>query len=262
MMTARRTSTLLLAVAGLWVTTACTSKPDMPKATGPSELGLSLQVLASPDVLNTDGLSTSQITVTARGPNSEPKPGIPLRADIRVAGAIVDLGSLSSKSTTTGPDGRATIVYTAPPGGLAGNADLDNIVQVGFTPLTGDYANAVERAVSIRLVPLGTIVFPGQPIANFTWRPTEAYEKEEVTLDAGLSKDCPLTATAPTDCFDSPTLQYEWNMDDRNIILTGRVIKYQFPQRGDYFVKLTVTNALGNKVSVTKQIDVLARQQQ
>ena len=54
----------------------------------------------------------------------------------------------------------------------------------------------------------------------------------------------------------------EWNMDDRNIILTGRVIKYQFPQRGDYFVKLTVTNALGNKVSVTKQIDVLARQQQ
>ena len=48
-------------------------------------------------------------------------------------------------------------------------------------------------------------------------------------------------------------------MDDRNIILTGRVIKYQFPSRGDYFVKLTVTNALGNKVSVTKQIDVLAR---
>lgn len=260
MMTARRTSFLPLALAGLLVTTACTSKPEIPKATGPSELGLSLQVLASPDVLNTDGLSTSQITVTARGPNSEPKPGVPLRADIRVAGAIVDLGSLSSKQTTTGADGRATIVYTAPPGSLAGNADGGNVVQVGFTPLTGDYANAVERAVSIRLVPLGTIVFPGQPIANFTWRPTEPYVMDEVTLDAGLSKDCPPNATSPNDCFDSPSLQYEWNMDDRNITLTGRVITYRFPQRGDYFVRLTVTNSLGNKVSVTKQIDVLARQ--
>ena len=48
-------------------------------------------------------------------------------------------------------------------------------------------------------------------------------------------------------------------MDDRNIILSGRVIKYQFPRRGDYLVKLTVTNALGNKVSVTRHIDVLAR---
>lgn len=259
-MTTARNAFLLLALAGVMATTACTDKPDIPKATGPSELGLSLQVLASPDVLNTDGLSTSQITVTARGPNSEPKPGIPLRADIRVGGAIVDLGSLSSKQTTTGADGRATIVYTAPAGGLTGNPDGGNVVQVGFTPLTGDYANAVERAVSIRLVPLGTIVFPGQPIANFTWNPTTPYERDEVTLDAGLSKDCPQTATAPADCYDSPSLQYEWNMDDRNIILTGRVIKYQFPQRGDYFVKLTVTNALGNKVSVTKQIDVLTRQ--
>jgi hypothetical protein len=259
MTNARHTSFLRLALLGVLATTACTSKPDMPKATGPSELGLSLQVLASPDVLTTDGLSTSQITVTARGPNSEPKAGVPLRADILVGGAVVDYGSLSAKSAATGADGRATFVYTAPPGGLAGNADARNIVQVAFSPLNGDYANAVERAVSIRLVPLGTIVFPGQPVANFSWRPSEPYEMDEVTLDAGLSKDCPLTATAPTDCFDAPTLQYEWNMDDKGIILTGRVIKYQFPRRGDYFVKLTVTNALGNRVSVTKQIDVLAR---
>ncbi len=261
MTNARFTSFLPVALVGLLATTACTSKPEMPKATGPSELGLSLQVLASPDVLTTDGMSTSQITVTARGPNSEPRPGVPLRADILVGGAVVDYGSLSAKSSATGPDGRATFVYTAPPGGLSGNADARNIVQVAFTPLNGDYNNAVERAVSIRLVPLGTIVFPGQPVANFSWRPNEPYVMDEVTLDAGLSKDCPLTATTPTDCFDSPTLQYEWNMDDKGIIVTGRVIKYQFPRAGDYFVKLTVTNSLGNRVSVTKQIDVLPRPQ-
>ncbi len=259
MMTARRISVLSFALVGAWTLSACTSKPDTPRATGPSELGLSLQVQASPDVLSTDGLSTSQIVVNARGPQGEPRAGVPLRADIYVGNSIVDLGKLSAKSNTTGPDGRATFVYTAPPGGFANNPDLGNVVHVGVTPLSGDYTNAVARTVAIRLVPLGVIVFPGQPIADFTWRPTEPYENEEVTLDAGMSRDCPLTAQAPTDCFDSPSLQYEWNLDDRNITLRGRVIKYTFPRRGDYFVKLTVTNALGNKVAVTKQIDVLQR---
>lgn len=258
MTTARRSSLTLLALAGLWAT-ACTSKPDIPKATGPSELGLSLQVTASPDVLTTDGMSSSQITVTARGPNSEPKAGVPLRADIRIGGAIVDLGNLSAKSGATGADGRATFTYTAPPGGMTNNPDFRNLVQLTFAPLSGDYINAVERAVNIRLVPSGSIVFPGEPLANFTWRPNTPYEMEEVTLDAGASRDCSLAATAIQDCFDSPSLQYEWNLDDRNIILPGRVIRYQFPRRGDYNVTLTVTNSLGRKKSVMNTINVLAR---
>jgi hypothetical protein len=266
MTNARRTSFLLLAVAGLWATTACTSEPDIPKATGPSELGLSLQVLASPDVLSTDGTSTSQITVTARGPNSEPKAGVPIRADIRVDGQIVDHGRLSTKSANTGGDGRVTFTYTAPAGGLQGNPDFRNLVQLTFAPLSGDYINAVERTVNIRLVPLGTIVYPGKPIANFTWSPTTPYEMDEVTLDAGLSRDCPETATSIEQCTlastmaDAAGLNYEWNMDDRNIVLTGRVIKYQFPRRGDYRVKLTVTNARGVRSDVTeKVIDVITR---
>ncbi len=258
-MTTARFSFLSLTLSAVCLTAACTSKPDAPAPTGPSELGLSLQVLATPDVLSTDGMSTSQVVVTARGPQGEPRAGVPLRADIYVGGSIVDLGRLSSKSNATGPDGRATFVYTAPPGGYASNPDFRNVVQVAVAPLSGDYGNAVERFVNIRLVPLGVIVFPGQPIADFSWRPTEPYENTEVTLDAGLSRDCPLTAQSPVDCFDSPTLQYEWNFDDRNITLQGRVVKYTFPRRGDYFVKLTVTNALGNKVAVTKQIDVLQK---
>ena len=49
----------------------------------------------------------------------------------------------------------------------------------------------------------------------------------------GCRGTVPLTATTlrPT-ASDSPHagLSYEWNMDDRSIILTGRVIKYQFPR--------------------------------
>ena len=95
-----------------------------PQGDRPSELGLSLQVLASPDVLTTDGTSQSQITVTARGPNSEPKAGVPLRADIRVGGSDRRPRALSSKSASTGADGRVTFTYTAPVGGLAGQPRL------------------------------------------------------------------------------------------------------------------------------------------
>ena len=252
MTNARHFSLLAFGLAGLLATTACTSKPDVPTATGPSELGLSLQVLASPDVLSTDGMASSQITVTARGPSSEPKAGVPLRADIRIGGLIVDHGRLSSKSASTGADGRATFTYTAPAGGLQGNPDFNNIVQLTFAPLSGDYINAVERTVNIRLVPQGTIVYPGQPVPDFTWRPNTPYEMEEVTLDAGLSRDCPTTATTIADCglADAAGLTYEWDMDDRGILLTGRTIKYQFPRRGDYHVKLTVINRLGVRASV------------
>ena len=45
MTNARRTSFLLLAMAGLWATAACTSEPEIPKATGSSEMGLSLSIL-------------------------------------------------------------------------------------------------------------------------------------------------------------------------------------------------------------------------
>jgi hypothetical protein len=266
MTTARRISLLTLALAGLWATTACTSKADLPKATGPSELGLSLQVLASPDVLSTDGMASSQITVTARGPNSEPKAGVPLRADIRIGGLIVDHGRLSSKSGSTGSDGRATFTYTAPAGGLQGNPDFNNIVQLTFAPLSGDYINAVERTVNIRLVPLGPIVYPGRPIADFSWRPNTPYEMEEVTLDGGLSRDCPDTATSLSDCTpasalaDAAGLTYEWDMDDRGIILTGRVIKYQVPRRGDYLVKLTVINQRGVRSEVKMNpVNVITR---
>ena len=90
---------------------------------------------------------------------------------------------------------------------------------------------------------------------------------EEVTLDAGLSRDCPRTrdvAMHARPLADAAGLTYEWNMDDRGIVLTGRVIKYQFPRRGDYKVKLTVTNARRQSVvrpptPTTSTLNVITR---
>jgi len=139
-----------------------------PPLTGPSELGLSVKVTASPDLLPQDGRSTSEITVELRDENSQPVANRAVRLDIFVAldshdpnsGFLLkDEGKLTSKNPVTGPDGRASVTYTAPLGAPQGNEVSDEkIVQIVATPAGTDYTSALGHTVRLRLVPLGTII--------------------------------------------------------------------------------------------------------
>ena len=64
----------------------CTNKTEAPPPTGPSELGLSVIVTASPDILDLDGLSQSQITITTRGPDGSPVRDVPFNLDMSPIG--------------------------------------------------------------------------------------------------------------------------------------------------------------------------------
>jgi hypothetical protein len=131
---------------------ACTVTPaEAPLGSGPSELALSLGVNASPEVLIQDGTSRSIVTVTARDAAARPTGGIAARADILVDGVPREFGRLSMRELTTGLDGRASVVYTAPPpvDGVA----TETIVTVAITPSTGDARSHVPRTVDIKLVP-------------------------------------------------------------------------------------------------------------
>ena len=88
---------------------------DAPPLTGPSEFSQSITLTVSPDVLPQDGASQSLVTVTARDSSSQPIRNLALRAETRVGGVPVEFGSLSARSIATGSDGKATLVYTAPP---------------------------------------------------------------------------------------------------------------------------------------------------
>ena len=56
----------LIFLSALAALPACTlGNQSAPSLAGPSELGVSLIVTASPDILNQDGVSTSAITVSA-----------------------------------------------------------------------------------------------------------------------------------------------------------------------------------------------------
>src|SRR5688572_11723040 len=107
---------LVLVGAAALTSAACgVEGVNIPTPTGPSELGLSLEMSAAPDVISQDGVSTSRLTITARGPNGLPLGGVALRVDVMVPtdnGLVVaDYGTLTDRWPTTGSDGRAIVTY-------------------------------------------------------------------------------------------------------------------------------------------------------
>src|ERR671912_118547 len=78
---------------------ACTVKEtEAPAVSGPSELALSMNLHATPDLVYQDGTSQSAITIEALGPTSQPVRGASFRVDMRVNGTAGDFGTLSTRT--------------------------------------------------------------------------------------------------------------------------------------------------------------------
>ena len=250
------------ALGALLLASACTmNETSAPDIAGPSELGLSINLAANPDILTMDGYATSEIVVTARNSTGGPANGIGIRAEIVYQGQIQDVGRLSSKTATTGNDGRAVLAYTAPSSSQGLNVDGGNaIVTIRVIPVGSDYAAAVERSVNIRLVPQGiTGPRPGTPIAKFRFAPTSPKEGEEIRFDGSLSRDCAPDQSA-ADCLaqqgPSPTLvRYFWQWGDGDDA-EGMLEEHKYNKAGTYTVTLTVTNDRGISASEIQFVTV------
>ncbi len=244
------------------VVPGCTNNNEAPPLGGPSELGLSLSLGAAPDVLTLDGLSQSQVTITARDSNGRPARDVAVRVETFVNDAIVDIGRLSSKNAVTGSDGRATVMYTAPAGASSGNSDDGAVVVVGVTPAGTDWANAVTRKVQIRLVPQGIVLpTPFAPVPRFNFSPTDPSEDVEVIFDGSSSiASCAPNPSNPGDANSctpvaGSIVSYQWDFGDGR---TGSGVRPRtfFQTRGTYSVTLMVTNDRGLSNSLTKTIAV------
>ena len=229
-------------VAGvLAIASACTMESqDAPPLTGPSELGQSIAITVSPDVLPQDGASQSFITVTARNENSLPVRNLTLRTETRVGGVPVDFGTLSARSVVTGDDGRATLVYTAPPS-PAVSPDAFLIVDVVVTPLGTDFNNSNQRSAAIRLVPQGPTIPPGDLVPQFTVTPTQPIENQSVLFDASGSR--------------GTIASYQWNFGD-GARGDGRTDDHAYFAAGTYVVTLTIVDPYGRTESTSQSITV------
>ena len=231
-----------LAVAG-----ACTMKnQEAPPLTGPSELAQSIAISVSPDVLPQDGASQSFITVTARDANSQPIRNLTMRTETRVGGLPVDFGILSARNVVTGSDGRATLVYTAPPS-PAVSPDSFLVVDVVVTPYGVDYNNSNPRSAAIRLVPQGTVIPPGDLVAEFSVSPASVVDHQTALFDASASR--------------GTIASYEWSFGDGERD-TGRTVDHDYESPGTYVVRLTIVDPYGRTATKSQSLTVGPNTQQ
>jgi len=229
-----------LAAAGCTV-----NKTEPPQPGGPSELGTSLALFASPDTITQDGRSQSEIVVQARDASSQPLRNLPLRAEIFVNGAPQDFGRLSAKTMTTGNDGRAATTYTAP--GAVDSIDHQTIVSILVTPIGSDASAARPRSVSIRLVPPGVITPPTIVPPDIIADPDQPDVLQTVTF----SPDFDVDGVVPENDITS----YSWNFGDGGTAGT-KIASHQYRKAGIYSVRLTVITATGESASRSLSLEV------
>lgn len=233
----------LLALAAMALGSCTVKKSEAPALAGPSETGLSLATSVTPDILDQDGLSQAVVEIVTRGPDGRPVGSIPLRLEIRVNGAIVDFGRLSSRTAVTGGDGIARITYTAPPAPPE-PVDSFTVVTLVITPVSGDFHGASQRYVELRLVPRGVILPPNSPpVPSFVVTPTPVTTHTPVTFDASGTRD--EGAPCGNRCV------YAWDFGD-GTTGTGMTVIHEFKNAGTFAVRLTVTDVRGQS-GVTSQ---------
>ena len=240
-MTRALISRIAAAAGVLALASACTlSDQDPPPLTGPSEFAQSVAISVSPDVLPQDGASQSFITVTARDANGQPLRNLTMRTETRVGGTPVDFGTLSARSVVTGSDGRATLVYTAPPS-PAVSPDAFLLVDIVVTPFGTDFNNSSARTASIRLVPQGLVIPPGDLTPAFTFTPVAPTDGQTVLFDA----------TSSTGSIS----EYRWAFGDGGQS-SGITASYVYSRSGTFVVTLTLVDFYGRSASKTQSINV------
>jgi chitodextrinase len=240
-------------VAGaLALASACTMKDqDAPPLTGPSEFAQSIGISVSPDVLPQDGASQSFITVTALDPNAQPLRNLTLRAETRVGGVPVDFGTLSARSVVTGSDGKATLIYTAPPA-VANSASL--VVDIVVTPVGTNYNNTSVRTAAIRLVSQGPVPPPTTGLDPYFTVSTPLIDNQPVLFTACGDSNRPCAPSG------TPIVSYSWSFGDGDSD-SGRSVDHDYAAPGTYVVRLTVTDSIGRSQSASQTITIAASAQ-
>lgn len=236
MMNRLKSTCLMFAVTALAAAGCAIDKTEVPALSGPSELSLSIALSAQPSILSQDGVSQSAISIQTRDANGQPARNISMRAEIvanSINGlAIFDYGRLSTKAPVTDSNGRATLMYTAPP---RLSDPVDNLSQVTIlvTPETGDNRSSLARQIDIRLVPPGVVLPPnGVPLPQFTFSPSSPSTFQKVHFDASSSLD------------DGQIVSYAWTFGDGKTG-TGVQVNHEYKVSGVYNVILTVTDDRG-----------------
>jgi PKD repeat protein len=234
----------LIALAAVLLFAGCSlDKQAAPPLVGPSELGLSVDVSATPDILTQDGQSQSTIQIFARDASSVPVSGLSLRADVYANGQQTDFGTISSKTVSTGSDGKATMIYRAPKAPSPVDPD-STLITIVVTPVGTNYAGSTIRQAELLLVRPGVIVSPGSaPVAAFSLSPSDPKEADDVFFDASAST--------------GNIVSYSWTFGDGSSDTSASSsVRHAFDRAGSYLVTLRVKDQFGRENVASKNVTV------
>lgn len=226
--------TCLVLTAALAATGCSVENGGARPVTGPSEFGLSVTLIATPDQLPRDGRSQSVIIVTVRDESGRPVEGRRL-----AIGSTV--GTVTQNEVVTDGSGQASFAFVAP-----GPSTVGNVATVQVTPIGGDFANAAVRTVNISLTGISNRTAP-TPAFVATPASTAAQIHQPVTFDASTTTD------EGARCNDA--CAYTWNFGD-GTSGTGRIVTHTYTSARTYAVTLTVTDAAGASASTIQSFTV------
>jgi PKD repeat protein len=210
------------------------NKERVPDLSGPSELAMSLQITARPDVLTADGFSTASIQVVVRNQNGQPVSGQALTFAITdFAGRFASIGTLTPDVATTGSNGIAQVIYQAPP---RTDATANNRVLVVARPITGDAAGQIYRSVEIELRSAEPRLFPQipgnkAPNCNFLIEPALGVN--------GVNQSFLFQSTSSD--IDGTIVRYEWDFGD-GVREDKPDVQHRYSFPGQYTVTHVVTD--------------------
>ena len=230
-----------------------------PPPAGPSSLALSIRLSATPDVLPVDGASRSAVAVVATRADRAPAGDLRLVVRIVQGSVSYDAGQLSTRSIVTDSAGHAAFSYRAPQpsGNAAGSVDSGRVVTLVVTPVTGDFSNAVERRVRIRLVPAGIVIPPFDVQPGFEVTPAAPVVSDQVRFSAVA---CPAGAPAAVGCTRDPSgliAAYRWDFGDGGGA-SGQMPAHVFSMAGTYVVRMVVTDEFDRSAEATRTVTVAA----
>ena len=262
--TMKRKIAALSLACGLTLQGCGLDKVKVPESlTGPSELGLSLQLLALPDVVVADGIQTSVIQAVLQDQNGKRVAGRGVVFTILdEAGRTAEIGQLTSAtgarvfgSTTivTNGNGIAQVVYTTPERrDFTANARI----RIGARPVGTDSQGAPNWTVSLELRSAEPRRFPeggaGVPTCSFIMAPNNPVNKEGTVL-----------RFTSTSSIASPNyiVRYEWYFGDGSGGETGSEgtidVQHPYPNQGTYDVTHIATSNTGGQCQVSKTIKIV-----
>jgi hypothetical protein len=220
-------------------------KVEIPPLAGPSELGISVKLTASPDVLTADGISTALIQAEVRGPNGQPLAGKDIYFAISNgadSALFADIGSLSHNRGLTDGAGITQVVYRVPP---RTDFTRNGSVLVDARPLGNDANGVVYRTVRIELRSAEPFLFPPSGsglVAVITVEPPTGHFVGNQILFQGSGST-------------GHIIRYHWDFGDGTTDDKPDV-NHAFGFSGVFKVTLVVTDDRGAQASTTATVTV------